>query len=164
MTKGVRFGEGCNIIPVLAPVDMAATATPTIDVDCADANWVTFIIQLGNMTSDATDTVTFTVYGSTAVASTDVAIGDWWYRYSGGAVAVNSWGAITTGSSDGVAISKATEDSYTVIIDVDPVAVAGAEDTARWVHVLITPVGPITLGSAVAIVEHKYPGNSMSST
>lgn len=164
MTKGVRFGEGCNIFSVLEPADIGGTATPTDDVDLLDANWVTFVVQLGNMTSDATDTVTVIVYSSTAVDSTDASCA-YWYRLSGGAVgADNSWGVITAGSSDGTAIAAATQDKYTILIDVDPAVAQAAKAGARWVHLNIDPVGPVTLASCLAIVEHKYPGNSMSSS
>lgn len=161
--SGLRYGHGINIMPVLAPVDQGAAGTDnTAYVDLAEANWVTFLVMMGAMTSDATDTVTFLVDASTDGSTTGEAVA-FKYRLSS-AVAVNTWGAITDGSSDGSAIIGATDDNKAILIDVDPAVVQKAKAGARWVRLDITNVGPISLISVCAFVEYKYPGGTMSSS
>lgn len=163
--KGVRFGEGINVVPVLAPIDIAATATNTAYVDLDMANWITFLLQFGNMTSDTSDTVTITVEASSDGASSgDVTI-PFRYRLSS-AVATNAWGAITASTSDGAAILTAASDNMSVLVDVDPAACQTSDGMtdARWVRATITPLGPITLVSACAFVETRYPANAIPSS
>ena len=61
---GIRFAEKLKILPVLAPA--ATTDGGTDFVDLEEVQWITFMIQLGTMTSDSTDTIAFTVECSTA--------------------------------------------------------------------------------------------------
>lgn len=167
--NSIKFAEGMNIIPVLGPIDTAASAVATQYVDLDLANWCSFLVQFGNLTSDDSDVVVITVECSTAGSSnaTEEAIG-FTYRISG-AVATNSWGTITAGTSGGIGtsddgVNAANLDNKSVLIDIDPSAVAAKAADMRWVRVVLTPTGPITLAGAHAFVETRYPGNSIPSS
>lgn len=160
---GVRFGEGINVIPVLAPVDQGNAGTDnTIYVDLKRANWLTFLVMMGAMTSDASDTVTFVVDCSTDGSTTGAACA-FQYRLSA-AVGTNTWGAVTDSTSDGAAIVGATDDNKAILIEVDPATVAAAKEGACWARLECTNVGPISLISACAFVETKYPGQTIRTT
>lgn len=163
--KGIRYAEGLKVLPLLAPVDAAATDKASEYIDLNEMNWATFICQFGNITTDVTDTITVTVEASTAQTSNagEAAIA-FKYRLSG-AVATDSMGAITDATATGVVITG-TDDNKALIIDVDPAAVTFAEDTQRWLRVVLTTsagVG-ISLMSVLFIGEPRYPGNSIPSS
>lgn len=160
--NGIRFAQGLKVLPILAPQNIVATATATSYVDLDLVNWATFAVQLGAMTSDSTDTVTFTVEASTAGTSnaTEVAIA-FNYRLSS-AVDTDSMGAITAGSTSGVAVTAA-DDNKVLIVDVDPAVVQGTGADFRYVRLVATPnteMASCNLG-VVAYLEHRYPGNSI---
>lgn len=159
---GIRYGQGINVFPVQPPKDVGGLTTETLDVDLRDASWVTFLCNLGNMTSDASDTVTVTVEATTDGSTTGAAV-PFKYRLSS-TTAVNTWGDITDATSDGVAIVGATDDNKSILIDVDPAVVQASVDGAVGCYVNYVVVGPVCLMSTTAFVEHKYPGNTMSST
>lgn len=168
MSNKIRFAEGLNIMPVLGPIDTAASAVNTALVDLDMANWVSFLVSFGNCTSDDSDAVVLTVTCSTAgtTNATETAI-PFSYRISG-AVGTNTWGTITAGTTDGAGssdtLNAVTAKNALVIVDVDPaVAAAKAADT-RWIYLTIAPQGPITIVGAVAIIEPRYPGNSIPSS
>jgi hypothetical protein len=162
--KGIRYAEGLKVLPVLAPVDTAASAVSSESVNLREAQWVTFLVNFGNMTSDTTDTVTLTVESSTgsATAATDEAIA-FNYRVSS-AVATDSMGAITAATSDGFALTS-TDDNKCVVIDVDPAYVAAKDTDAQFIRVVATPSAAVAicLLGAIAVIEPRYPGNSMNS-
>lgn len=163
--KGIRFAEGLKVLPILAPQNIVATATATQYVDLDLVNWATFAVQFGAMTSDSTDTVTVTVEASTAGSSnaTEVAIA-FNYRLSS-AVATDSMGAITAGSTSGVAVTAA-DDNKVLIIDVDPAVVQATGADFRYVRLVATPnaeMASCNIG-VVAYLEHRYPGNSIPSS
>ncbi len=161
--NGIRFGEGLNVFPVYPPKDAGGLTTNSLWVDLSDASWCTFLVDLGNQTSDATDTLTFTVLTSTDGSTTGNQAA-FWYRLSS-ATATNGWGAITAGSSDGVAIANADAmDNMSILIDVDPAIVAASITGGRWVAIGFAIIGPIALMGIDAFVEHKYLGNTMSSS
>jgi hypothetical protein len=161
--NGVRYGQGLNVIPVLAPVDQGNAGTDnTSYVDLKHANWLTFLVMMGNMTSDASDTVTFVCDCSTDGSTTGNACA-FKYRLSA-AVGTNTWGDITDATSDGAAIVGATDDNKAILIDVDPAVVLQAKTGACWARLECTNVGPISLISVCAFVEQKYPGNTIRTT
>lgn len=158
-----------NIIPVLAPVDRAAVAIGTEYVDLDLANWISFLVSFGSLTSDDTDVVLITVECSTAASSnaTEEAIG-FTYRLSS-AVATNSWAASTAGTTDGVGtaadgVNAAGADGKILEINVDPSVVAAKMADARYVRLWIAPTGPISILGAMALVETRYPGATIPSS
>lgn len=162
--KGIRYAEGLKVLPILAPADITTTATNTQSIQLREAQWVTFLVQLGAFTSDSTDVVVLTVESSTAAstAATDEAI-PFSYRKSS-AVATDSMGAITAATSDGLTLT-ATDDNVTVVIDVDPAYVASKDTDAAYLRVVATPTSDVAslLIGVHAIIEPRYPGNSMNS-
>jgi hypothetical protein len=169
MTHGIRFAQGLKILPVLGPVDTAATAAVTGFVDLNMANWVTFLVSFGNMTSDDSDVVNIIARASTegTSAATEPTAINFNYRVSS-AVATDLMGAITAGTSDGISSSdlyNASDlDNTVVVIDVDPSVVAAKSADMRWVSLAFTPTGPITILGVMAVIEHKYPGNTIPSS
>lgn len=160
--KGIRFAEGLKVLPILAPQNIVATATATEYVDLKLANWATFAVQFGAMTSDSTDICTVTVQASTAASSnaTEISVA-FNYRLSS-AVATDSMGAITAATTAGVAVTAA-DDNKVLVIDVDPASLGG---DYRFVRLVATPnaeMASCNLG-AVAFLEHRFPGNSIPSS
>jgi hypothetical protein len=161
--NGVRFGEGINVIPVLAPVDGSSNPAGTLYVDLDLAHWCTFLVEFGVVTSGDSSTLTVSVECSTAVTSnaTEQAIS---FRYRLSSIAgANAWGAITDGTSDGVEVGMAV-DGMAMLIDVDPAAVAAKRANARWVRLWFAHSQSVLLYAAQAFVEHRYPGNVIPSS
>jgi hypothetical protein len=162
-----------KVLPVIAPVDTAATAQVSAFVDCNLLHWLTFIVPFGNCTSDDSDIIAITVRCSTedTSATTEPMNIDFWYRVTS-AVATDSTTDIIAGTSDGIgtsddAINAANLDSKVLIIDVDPAVVAAKAATSggnRWVSIAIAPTGPITIDGAICIAETRYPGNDIPSS
>lgn len=164
--NGMIFGENEAVIPVLAPVTITTSETNTKFVALRDANWITFVVQWGLLTSDSTDTVNFQVVSSTAntTNSGDVDLPFVYREFA--AVGTDDLGAITTSSTAGVTVTATTADSMGLIIDVDPAVVFEEDSDAKYVYVRVTPSGfvgacPI---SALAIVRDRYPGNDIPGT
>lgn len=162
----IRFGENVKPLPVLAPANIVATATATQYVDLKLAQNVTFLASFGAMTSDSTDTVTVTLECSTAGSSnaTEKAI-PFVYRLSA-AVGTDLLGAITSATSDGVALPADTADNKALLIDVDPAAIANVGADYRFVRLVFTPnaeMGSCNVG-AIAFVAPRYSGNSIPSS
>lgn len=159
--NNLKFAEGMKVLPILAPVDIAAAATGTQYVDVSDSHWATFVVQFGAITNS---TITMIVEASTAGSSnaTEVAI-PFKYRLTS-AVATDSLGAITAGSSSGVTVAAA-DDNKAFIIDVDPAALPAVGDDYKWLRVYLTPASDNTaiLVGAVAYLQPRFPGNSIAS-
>jgi hypothetical protein len=159
-----------NIISVLSPVDAGAATTQTQYVDLDLANWVNFLIQFGNLTSDDTDVISLTVECSTAGTSnaTEEAIG-FTYRISPATATNTGWGTTTVATSDG---KVGTSDGFNstdlancvVEVSIDPAAVAAKAADMRWVRCVIASQGPITILGALAFVETRYPGATIPSS
>ena len=161
---GARFAEKLDILPILAPI---STTDGTSDLlDASQAHWMTFLFQVGNFTSDSTDTCTVTVVCSTATTTnaTEISL-PFHYRLTE-AVGTDTQGAITAVSTgtDGVALT-ALDDGKMLVIDVDPACIPSVTDYTNHRYVGLTwvctaDVGEIYL-SAVAILEPRYPGNAI---
>ena len=161
----MRFAEGFKILPVLAPQDIVATATATSYVDLDNANWCSFWVPFGSLTTDVTDTITITVECSTAGSSNATEGTIAFYSRLSSAVNTDTLGAIVTNTSTGVAIT-ATDDNKGVWIDVDPSAVAASAADRRFVRLVITPSAGIgaCLVQATAFLETRFTGNSIPSS
>jgi len=158
-----QFAEGVKIVPILAPLDAVATVRQTAYVDLTEALWAQFHVNFGVIT---TGTATITVEASTAGSSnaTEAAI-PFKYRLSG-AVATDTLGAITSATSDGAAVAT-DADGKMYIIDVDPAALpANPGADFKWLRVVVTPSSDSAacLVSANAILQPRYPGNSLYSS
>ena len=151
----MKYAEKFHVVPVLAPVDIVATATFSKGVKVANYRWATFFVQLGVVT-DTTGVIT--VYESTATATTGALTIPFVYRLSS-AVGTDALGASTTCDSGGVTYA-ADADGKMYVIDVDPAALT---DGYAFVRVCITPTSAgstVCLVNAVAVLEPRYPGAS----
>jgi hypothetical protein len=165
--NNVKFGEGINIIPVAPAHDMVAATHRTSFIDLDLANWITFLVNFGTVTTGAgatCDDVTFTVEATSIASSAGAVKIPFKYRLSN-VIATGGWGTITAGTSDGVAISCSDLNSASVLIDVDPSIFPALGATYRWVGVCMVPSSTTALiGGAQAFVESRYPGNSIPSS
>lgn len=153
----MSYDEIRHTVPVLAPVDLVATATFSKAVHVNNYRWATFFVQLG-----VTDTIgTLTVYESTSAATTSALTIPFNYRLTS-AVGTDSHGASTTCASTGVAWAD-TDDGKMFIVEVDP---AELTDGYEWVRVLLTPSATSAgcLASVVAQLEPRYPGKTAISS
>lgn len=158
----LQFAEQFKLLPILAPADIAATATASQYVDIKEMQWASFYVQFGAVTNS---TVTLTVEASTAGSSnaTEAAIP---FRYrKTAAVATDSLGAITAATSDGATVA-ATDDNKGFWIDVDPAALpANPGADFSWLRVVVSPASDntVVLVGATAFLDPLYPGNSIAS-
>ena len=148
-----------NIIPLLAPQDIASTATAGGYMDLRNAQKASFLVAFGAVTSaSATDEFVITVRAASVDSGgTEVAV-DFRYRISG-ALGANTWGAVTTvAAATGLGIGADDSDNMTVWIEVDPDALASANPDYRFVHVLLTDNDDMTacLVSIHGILETRY--------
>jgi len=158
-----QFAEGVKILPIIAPVDTAATALQSAYVDLTESLWAQFHVNFGVIT---TGTATITVEASTAGSSnaTEAAV-PFKYRLSG-AVNTDTLGAITAATSAGVSVT-ASDDAKLYIIDVDPAALpANPGADFKWLRVKIAPTTDMTvcLAGVNALLQPRYPGNALYST
>jgi hypothetical protein len=166
---GIKYAEGMKVLPVLAPIDIAANATNGAYVDIRRLNWLTFLVPFGVITStDSTGECVVTVEtnavnDTSSSDSVEVAGIAFNYRLSA-AVGTDSMGAITAATASGVAFAN-TSDGKMLVIDVDP-AVVQATSGQRYVRLVFTPTAESTVGlvGAVAVCEARYPGNAIPSS
>ena len=158
--NNVKFAQPVKILPILTPADIVDAATKTAIVDLKGANWATLALHFGAVTCDVP---TVTVKCSTGASTTNAITIGFQYRLSASlATEPDSWGAVTSATSTGVAIAV-TDDGSMLLIDVDPAAVAAAGTDYRYLHALITPAADTTVCvvGASAFLETTYPGNSI---
>lgn len=159
-----RYAEKLHIVPVFVP--QASTATAGYEaqsVALKNADWVTFLVNWGDMTSDSTDTLTFRVESSTAAGSTTSAIAQTFTYRLASAITGDDWGDATSATS--VAVTAAANDSMALVIDVDPAAVTAADTDAKYLNLAIDAEIESGYVSAWALIEDRYPQSEhLSST
>lgn len=161
MANTLHFSQGVKLLPLLAPVAVAEAAVASQYVDLKNAQWATFLVSFGACaTTSATDIVTVTVECSTAGTSnaTEVAI-PFSYRLSS-KVGTDSLGAVTAGSSAGVAVSMddATGGSSSVmVIDVDPDTLPAQLTDGVFLRVVATPSGSSSISVPVGVIAQLRP-------
>jgi hypothetical protein len=147
--------ERNHYMPLLAPADIAATATNTGYVDMANYNQVTWIVSCGvadtvgaiTMEQNTTDDTT---------AGTEAGLG-FKYRVSAAAVTGDSMGAITSVASTASLATLATDDACIYIVEPDQLT-----DGYRWARLVFTPSGTAsaTIVGVMAIGHGaRYPQN-----
>lgn len=161
---GNRFVEYENVVPLLAPVDIAGTATATPYVDLKTAHDLTLFVYIGNITTASADqtagpVVTIECATGAASASNETNY-EFQYRLSS-ATGTNTWGAISSASA-GVDITV-TGDGKMLAIHVDPSGVQTALADARYIRAVITPGtgGAICLVAAWAVLSPRYAQTTM---
>ena len=162
--KGIRLGEAMSVIPLLGPVDNAATNTWTAYVDLNLAHWVTFCVSFGSVSSAGTtcDDVLIQVVCSSLATTASVDAVSFQYRLSS-AIGTDSWGTITAGTSDGCTVGPLL-DNKNLLIEVDPSVIAAVSAVKRFVALEFTPTTTSTFVSVTAFLEPKYPGNTIPSS
>lgn len=160
MGQGIRFGEKLQVVPLFAPAVSTADTVETAFVALENVQWLTFIIMLGVMTSDSTDLLTVSVVTSTGqtTATGDTAI-PFKYRISS-AVATDAWGAITAGTTAGLALT-AEQDAMAVQIEVDPTSIPALDTDALYCYLDFgTPTIVTGYASVLAVIEPRFPQNA----
>lgn len=154
-----RYAEKLHIVPLLAPA--ASTAgVKSYAVRLKNTQWLSFLVNWGNMTSDAGDAMTITVEASTGVGNTTAA-GDtaipFVYRLSA-APGEDNWGDSTTCADTGLVIT-ALQDNLSALIEVDPATVPALDSDAIAVRVCIDAgTQEINYATTVtALIEDRYP-------
>jgi hypothetical protein len=170
MSKGIRFGEGLNIVPIEGPADCAADCVSEW-VELENAHWITFMVITGNM--GTSDTVNVYVHSTTHATSGTTNANDYAlpfkYRLSS-AVGYNALGTITavTTATGYVQLSD-DDDNKILLIDVDPSDVSSHDSDAQYVYLTFdvtdaSATDGATIVGAVAFVEDRYPQNVMESS
>lgn len=144
-----------NMIPLLAPQDIAGTATASSYMDVKYANKAAFLISIGALTTaTAADHVDVTVEAASAPTAAEAAV-SFSYRLSG-ALGTNTWGAVTAATSTGFAIAS-TDDNKLVWIELDLGATYFDIDEMHYLRVVLTPDGmTATLVGIIGVLESRY--------
>jgi len=158
----IKFAEKVKLLPLLAPVDIAATETASAYIDLQEAQWASFLVDFGVITGDD---LVVTLECSTAASSnaTEAAV-PFSYRLSS-AVATDSMGAITAATSNGATIAVGDDDKD-LLIDLDPASIpSNPGEDFRYARVVIAPASDMTvcLVGVHAVLEPRYPGNAIAS-
>ena len=154
-----RYAEKLHIVPVFSPA--GTTTFLSYAVGLKNSHWVTFLINLGVMTSDSSDVGTVTVIATDTLGNStdaeDVAV-PFTYRLSGIMGTNEDWGDITAATASGMTFN-ATDDGKSIVIDVDPASIPSLHSTAKGVRIAVDGTGLISQdGIAVnALVEDRYP-------
>lgn len=160
--------EVLKILPVLAPVDIAATATRTQYIDTDQCvGLIEFEVAFGAITStDSTGEAVVTVESSTAAVSTDAGTAIAFQYALSEAVATDSMGAITAATSSGKGVNSSTDDNKTLLVYVDPAVMKANGDDHRYAAVVVTPTSDVsaTLVGVVARYSPRYPQASQKSS
>ena len=146
-----------NLVPLLAPQDITTNITASGYLNVKNAQRAAFIVFFGNIDSaTTTNTEVITVECCTLEnAGTEEAI-PFYYRLSG-AVGANTWGAVTTCASTGLAITV-TDDNKILWVEVDLSAMQAENDEAFLVRVLATDTDDMAncLISVIGVIEPRY--------
>ena len=159
-----RFASGLNTIPLIAPVDTAATAIQG-NIKLGGSHGGTAFVFFGaNTAASADQSVIVTVEAATSSASTTAAAVVFNYRLSG-AVGDNTWGAITAAAVTGVPIVISTNNNMMLAIDIDPSKFLAAKADTTHMRVVVTPDagGTATLVAAWAQLEPRVSQSTMIS-
>lgn len=165
----IRFGEGTLIYPVLGAVAITDTTTVTEFVDLDLANWVSFLVSFGVVTSGggaSCNTVLITAVGSSIASTAGGDLIGFDYRLSE-QIGTHGWGAITDGTTAGTAFTAGAAElsSRSVLIDIDPAELAAMGETHRWVGLKLECITSLAVTASVtAFIEPRYPGNDIPSS
>jgi hypothetical protein len=108
-----------NVVMLLAPQDIASTATTCPYMSLKYAHKAAFLVVYGAVTSTTvTNTSVITIEAATAEGGTEAAIA---FRYRrAGALGENTWGAVTSVGATGVEVASASDDNTMWYIEIDP--------------------------------------------
>lgn len=162
------YGENRKELNLLAPQDIAATATASAYVNVKHAaGTIEFQIPFGAITStDTTGGATVTIEASTAGSSnaTEQAIA-FKYRVSA-AVATDTMGAITSATTAGVEMLNAG-DNVTLFAYVEPDQLSALGADINFLRAVISPTTDVTVtlvGGVHVSFAPRYAGNAIPSS
>lgn len=158
MGLGPRFAQDIQIVPIMAPIDLASTTVRTTHLKVSNAHRVSLILQFGNLTSDSK---IVTVEESSAASTTNAEAIAFMYRLSAKVGTADTWSAVTTADSDGVEVDDSSDDNKSLLIDIDPSALTEGDN---YLAIKIVSSGGIALASAVALLVPRYPQLDQLST
>ena len=146
----LKYGMNTHIIPVFAPLDLAANDMTTTHIKVTNALRVTYLLSFGVLTGDS---LVVTVECSSAASTTSASAIPFTYRLTGDTTS-DTYGAVTTCDTDGLIVSE-TNDNKLLIVDVNMSDVA---DTASYVALSLVTESSLSvcLASAVALVQTRY--------
>jgi hypothetical protein len=151
--NGVKYGEGLQIVNLHMGTSTGTQVTKYVKVD--NAHHVTFLVGMGTVDTATTITVRETS-AATTVSAEAIAF---WYRLSGAASADNTdtWGALTSATTTGVAYTATTDTGKFLLIDIDP------DDLTEGDHYLSLLFSATNYSAApeisvVAFLEPRYGG------
>lgn len=163
----LNMAEEIQVVPVLAPADVVATATPTKYVNLAKvgSGQVEFELLFGAIAStDSTGEVVITVEANDVndTSSSDNNEGAITFNYRvSAAVGTDAMGALTAGAAAGASVIN-TLDNTAVLVYVDPAVAA-----KKYVRVMATPTAEITstiFGAVARFVPRKAQASQSSSS
>ena len=150
MALGIQFGQQLNIIPVYAPQDVGTADVNTTHINVSNAHHITFAVQFGSLTNDSK---VITVEESSAATTVSAEAIPFKYRLSG-AVATDTWGAVTTTDSTGLDMVHASDDNKLLLIDVDLSTLSAGDN---YLSVRISSAGGECFAGVVAYLAPRYP-------
>lgn len=160
--KDARLVFGEHVIPLLAPIDSAATDYASPYVNLKDALHATFFVYFGVVTAASADQnliVTLEASTSTTSNATEVSLA-FKYRLSG-ATGTDTWGAVTSVASTGVSLDTTTVDGKMLAIDLDPAIIEAAhgQRDAKYVRVVVNldAGNTVDLNAIWAVIDPAYP-------
>ena len=148
-----------NVMMLMAPQDIAGTATASAYVDLKTANEAMIWVVVGNITTASADQLTgpvVTIQASTAASSNATESNyEFTYRLSG-TLNANTWATEATATA-GLDLTV-TGDNKIIGIRVDPSAIAAIGADFRYVRAVITPGtgGAATRPCVLAALDVKY--------
>lgn len=145
-------GQLIHPVPLLAPVDIAGSATSTDIVGVKEYLEVEFLVEFGVITGDVVVVTVQECDDTTPSNSTAIPFK---YRKTS-AVGTDLTGALTAATAAGGATMSATDDGKSFLIDVDPAALT---DGFPYLKAVITPGGSasVCLVAAQAVLRPRYP-------
>ena len=160
----MAHAEVLKVLPLLAPQDIAATATGSSYIDLNQCvGLVEFEVNFGALTAtDSTDGVVITIEGSTAGASSDTNTAIAFQYALSSAVNTDSMGAITAATAAGVTLTSGSNDNMTLLCYVDPAVLTAGVTDGRWARVYLTPTSDQTV-SLVSVVARYTPRYAQAS-
>lgn len=159
--NGIRFAEGLQVVPLLAPKSSTADQE-TEHVKLENLHWLTFIVMTDTEAGSASATWNVYVKSTTAEGSTnanDYAL-PFWYRTAN--VATDNWGSITAVSTaTGYVQFTAANDEYAILIDVDPDVIYAHDSDATHLYLDLDTAGDnatdVCRVSVLGVFEPRYP-------
>ncbi len=164
----MAHAEVLKTLPLLAPQDIAATATGSSYIDLDQCvGLVEFEVMFGAITStDSTGGVVVTVEGSTGGISTDTNTALAFQYALSEAVNTDSMGAITAATSSGKTLVSSSDDNKTLLCYLDPAVLTAGVTDGRFARVKVSPTTDMgaTLVGVVARYTPRYSQASIPSS